>query len=140
MSGRVTLLNQVPVDWAAKRQAVTADSPAAAEILALSEAVKAGRLFMWRCRDSGMDVGGAEPQVTMHTDNRQAKSYAEATCVNTRMGGTFDRKEDWVKELRDAGCVQVEHIRSSENIADLFTKPFSSGNFNRLVKLIQSGG
>jgi len=138
VSGRLTLLNQVPVDWGARKQAKTADSPAAAEIMALREAVAAGRLFLWRCRDSGMDVG-EEPVCVMHTDSAQAKSFAESTCVNTKLGGVIDRKAAWVRELRDEDKVKVVKIRGEVNPSDVFTKVMSSTNFNRIVREIQGG-
>ena len=49
-SGTMILLNGVPVHWRSSKQPVTALSTcsAVAEIYALSEAIKSGRLFQWR--------------------------------------------------------------------------------------------
>ena len=69
-SGRVILLNGVPVEWAAKKQMETADSPAVAEIYAMSTAVKAGNLYRWKCRDMGMVIQGPQRPV-VHVDNKQ---------------------------------------------------------------------
>ena len=139
VSGRLITLNQVPVDWASKRQAVTADSPAAAEIMATREAVAAGRLFLWRCRDAGLALNDA-CVVELYTDSKQCITFAEGTCINSKLGGVFDRKEAWVQELRDAGKVRMLKVASADNPADLFTKPFTGGKFQLLVKRIQGGG
>ena len=98
------MLNDVPVERGSKLQRQTADSPAAAEILAVRDAVAAGRLYTWRCRDMGIAV---EDTVTIHTDNMQAKSYAEGTCIKSKLGGVFDKKEDWVRELQDSNKVKL---------------------------------
>ena len=78
--------------------------------------------------------------MVMHTDSKQGESFAKATCLNTKLGGVFDRKEDWVQELRDCGKVELRHVKSAYNIADIGTKAFACGNFHRLVRLIQGGG
>ena len=129
--------NQVPVEWAAKKQAQTADSPAAAEITAIRDAVAAGRQFVWRARDAGMQI---EEPACIHTDSKQGISFAEATCLCSKMGGVFDRKEAWVRELRDAGKVKLMKIPTAENPADLMTKPFTGGKFQKMVKWILGGG
>ena len=78
--------------------------------------------------------------VHLHTDSKQAITFAEGTCLNSKLGGVFDRKEAWVREMRDAGEVKLHKVASADNPADLFTKPFTSGKFQLLVKRIQGGG
>ena len=56
-SGVIITLNGVPVHWRSSRQPVTATSSAEAEIYALAEAVKCGRLFNWRCEEMGNHAG-----------------------------------------------------------------------------------
>ena len=116
---------------------MTADSPAAAEIMAIREAVAAARLYMWRCRDAGMTIG---TKVVLHTDSQQGIVFSKGTCLNSKLGGVFDRKEAWVQELRDSGQVELRKIATADNPADLFTKPFTSGKFQLLVKRLQGGG
>ena len=88
-------------------------------------------------RDAGMQI---EEPVCIHTDSKQGISFAEATCLCSKMGGVFDRKEAWVRELRDAGKVKLMKIPTAENPADLMTKPFTGGKFQKMVKWILGGG
>ena len=68
-TGNLICLNGVPVHWRSAKQPVTALSSAEAEIYALSEAVKCGRLFQWRCEEMGMPV---EWPMQIWVDNEQA--------------------------------------------------------------------
>jgi len=76
-SGVIITLNGVPVHWRSSRQPVTALSSAEAEIYALAEAVKCGRLFNWRCEEMGMQV---EWPLTILVDNTQAITFQKGTC------------------------------------------------------------
>ena len=44
------------------------------------------------------------------TDNMQAVSFSKALCVSSRLGGIFDLRCGWIKELRDGGKIAVEHV------------------------------
>ena len=48
-------------------------------------------------------------------------------------------REFYVRELVEAGKVTVEHVSSSDNFADLLTKPHNTVVFSRLLKLINFG-
>ena len=86
-SGVMITLNGVPVHWRSSRQPVTALSSAEAEIYALAEAVKCGRLFNLRCEEMGMMV---KWPLTIQVDNTQAITFQKGTCVNSKLRGTFD--------------------------------------------------
>ena len=64
-------LNGVPVHWRSSRQPVTALSSAEAEIYALAEAVKCGRLFNWRYEEIYGDGG----KVASNDSGGQHTSY-----------------------------------------------------------------
>ena len=61
----------------------------------------------------------------MQVDNSQAKSFAEGTCVHSKLRGTFDVRSGWVEELRKEGEVIVKKISTEDNFADLLTKTHS---------------
>ena len=87
-SGTMILLNGVPVHWRSSKQPVTALSSAEAEIYALSEAIKSGRLFQteWRCEEADMKV---QWPMNVMVDNTQGISFQQGTCVNSKLRGTF---------------------------------------------------
>ena len=76
-------------------QPVTSLSSACAEIYALSDAVKHVRLYRYRALELGM---GVPLPLQVQVDNTQALAFAKGTSVNTKLGGTFDMREQWVQE------------------------------------------
>ena len=130
-TGMVVMLNGVPVLWSSKKQSdTTAFSSTMAEIFALSETVKAGRLWRWRAQEMGMEMPGP---VTVQVDSTGARSFQRGTCVHSRLGGVIDFRDAWVEELRESGEVETEYVRGEENLADLLTKCFPTYKFKRLM-------
>jgi hypothetical protein len=127
-SGVMITLNGVPVHWRSSRQPVTALSSAEAEIYALAEAVKCGRLFNWRCEEMGMKVNWP---ITISVDNTQAITFQKGTCVNSKLRGTFDMRREFVGELRNSKEIDTKHISRDKNLADTLTHCQPSGPFNR---------
>jgi len=69
-TGIMILLNGVPCYWRSAKQPITALSSAEAEIYALSESVKHGRLFLWRCEEANIPV---KWPMTIYVDNTYTK-------------------------------------------------------------------
>ena len=129
-SGTLIMLNGVPVYWRSVRQCVTSDSTAEAEIYAAFEAVKAGQQYQWRAEEIGAVKKGP---FQLELDNKQAVSFANGTCMNSKLGGVFDRRDSRVRELRSAGVVVVKWIPRQENLSDILTHCMASGPFNAMV-------
>jgi hypothetical protein len=132
-TGVIVLLNGAPMHWRSNRQPVTADSPAVSEIYALKEGVKDGRLIQWVAEEMGIVT--AYP-FTVCVDNSQAISFQADTCPNSKIRGSIDMREAWVKELRDLDIVTTKYVEASSNLADLFTKCFMGPAFGKLLKKI----
>ena len=133
-SGTMILLNGVPVHWRSSKQPVTALSSAEAEIYALSEAIKSGRLFQWRCEEADMQV---EWPMNVMVDNTQSISFQQGTCVNSKLRGTFDMRLKWVGEVKNTKEAQAVYVPRADNFADVLTHCLSSGNFNRAIDRIK---
>jgi hypothetical protein len=130
-TGVMILLNGVPVHWRSNRQPVTADSPACAEIYALKEGVKDGRLFTWVAEEMGMNVSWP---FVVQVDNKQAISFQQDTCINSKIRGSIDMRMEWVDELRDLDVVNTIHVSGEDNLADILTKCFKGPKHNSMVK------
>jgi hypothetical protein len=126
-------LNGTPLHWRSNRQPSTADSPAVSEIYALKEGVKDGRLVQWVAEEMGIVT--AYP-FTVCVDNTQALSFQSDTCPNSKIRGSIDMREAWVKELRDLDIVATQYVEGVRNLADIFTKCFMGPAFQRLKKKI----
>lgn len=133
-TGMMFFQNGIPVHWRSNKQPMTTDSSAAAEVYALSQAVKEARYFVWKAGEMGL----REPEIIkMMVDNAQAISFQHRTCPHTKLKGVFDLRWDWVKDLQDDGGVTTAYINTKDNVADLLTKCHQSTDFNRLVQLSQ---
>ena len=81
-SGLIVLLNDVPVYWRSNKQVSVSTSSACAEIYALSDAVKHGRLYQWRSQELGMHLPNP---LTVHVDNMQAVAFSRDTVLNSKV-------------------------------------------------------
>ena len=133
-SGTMILLNGAPVFWRSAKQPVTSLSSACAEIYALSESVKQMQLYVWRAQEAGMPLSFP---VSVQVDNTQAKSFAEGTCVQSKLRGNFDIRCEWVQQLRDSKQLIVEYVHTTNNIADLLTKVHPTVRYEQLLSMTQ---
>ena len=134
-TGIMIMLNDAPVYWRSVKQPRTTISVACAEIYALSDCVKHARLLRWRAQELGVAL---PLPLAVQVDNSQAKSFAEGTCVHSKLRGTFDVRAGWVEELRKDGEVMVKKIATEDNFADLLTKTHSTAAFQRMIGRIGS--
>ena len=72
----------------------------------------------------------------VRVDNTQAKAFSKGTCVNSKLGGTFDVREQWVKELKNKSEVAVQYVNTTNNIADLLTKAHRAHRFQQLLSMV----
>ncbi len=70
----------------------------------MSESVKHGRLFLWRCEEANIS---AKWPMKIYVDNTQSKSFQNATCTNSKLRGVFDLRGAWIQELCDKGQVET---------------------------------
>lgn len=132
-SGLIVFLNDVPVYWRSNKQVSVSTSSACAEIYALSDAVKHGRLYQWRGQELGLHIPNP---LTVHVDNMQAVAFSRDTVLNSKLRGIFDLRADWVAELKDKLELRVEHVDSVNNPADLLTKAHPNARYQQLMGLI----
>jgi hypothetical protein len=125
-SGILIFLNGCPVEWASRRQPVTAVSPAEAEVYAMREGVVAGRLVQWVAEEMAIQV--AWPFL-IKSDSTQAVSFQKATAPNSKLRRVFDMRKASVQELRDQGIVKSKHILRDLNVSDLLTHCLSGPSF-----------
>ena len=135
-SGCMILLNGIVIHWRSKKQPKTVLSPAAAEIYAASEAVRELNWISFIAVDLSVDVGGER---IVQVDNKQVLSFKYSTCPRSRLKGMISNRWQWVQEMRSEG-VDMVHVKSSENKADILTKCLARKEFMRQKEqIIQSG-
>ena len=133
-TGVITLLNGMPVMWKSNKQPVTSVSSAAAEIHALGDAVRYSNCMGYRTEEMGIHV---EWPRNIMIDNASAVSFQQKTNADSRLGGTFDNREDWIVNMKDKSKVNGVKVNTIYNMSDILTKCHAPATFNKLVGLVQ---
>ena len=118
-TGVMIMLNGMPVFWRSNKQPKTSLSSAQAEIYALSEACKDANKVSWIHEEMGRCC--TRP-LRVYVDNAAGISFQQSTCASSKLGGIFDNRWDWVKELKDQSQFTATKVATEKNVADMFTK------------------
>ena len=127
-----------PVHWQSKLRTIGDEGPtvidlssASAEIGAQSEAC---RRLIWLKRtltSAGFDIG----TVKMYADNTASITFAYGQTLTERTRH-IHRHDSFVRELVRSGDVEIEYIKSEDNLADFFTKILPLAAYRKLCDLI----
>jgi Reverse transcriptase (RNA-dependent DNA polymerase) len=127
-SGFVIMLSGVPLVWTSKVQTATATSTMMAEYVALSSTMKT-LIPLRRTVAEILEVLKApnEPLSKLHStvweDNMPALTLAKAELPRLTPGSKhFNVKYHWFRKHLKKGELEVHHISTKEQIADIFTK------------------
>jgi len=130
VTGVVFLCNGMPIHWRSKKQPATSTSSAAAEIYALSEAVRDAQVRFFIAEEMGIKV---KYPIEIFIDNAAGVSFQRCTNPDTQIKGVFDLRGEWVRELRNSKKVSAMKVDTAKNIADLMTKCLSATVRERLM-------
>ena len=131
-SGYIFTMAGGPVTWSSKRQATVALSTVEAEYVAMS---RCAQQMMWM--QAWLDEVAIEHDLPgiIKGDSRGAIALTK----NTRDHGKvkhIDIRHHYIRELVKSGALTIEKIPSSENPADLFTKPLSRDHHHRFLRML----
>ena len=117
------------VAWSSKRQATVALSMVEAEYVAMSRCAQQ-MVWMHSWLDE-VDIPHELPGV-IKGDNRGAIALTKNTKDHGKVKH-IDIRHHYIRELLHSGAVNVEQVTSSDNLADLFTKPLPRDHHHRLL-------
>ena len=126
------------IDYSSKVQAITADSTPAAEAMGIHHGVRNGLVLATAIDEvtlaAGRGDGGEEPPLRVANDNAAAVSaYGRGHSEKlAHYGKTAGLKLMFVKDCIDSGAVQIGHVRTHQDLADVFTKVLGRMDFQRL--------
>ena len=128
-SGYVFTMAGGAVSWSSKRQATVALSTVEAEYVAMS---RCAQQMVWM--QSWLDEVELEHNLPgiIKGDN----CGAIALTKNTKDHGKvkhIDIRHHYIRNLVLSGAVTMEQVASTENLADMFTKPLSRDHHHRLL-------
>ena len=137
VTGYVYLLNGSPISWSSKKQATVAKSTSEAEFYAMSAAASEGAWILQFLQQVGF--GSFETnRIQMLEDNQGAEKFATNPIAHQglRQVGIHHL---FIREMIEDGLVQLQHVASDENIADICTKPLAKTKFKKFREKTPNG-
>jgi hypothetical protein len=132
ISGFFFSLGSGAISWCSRKQRTVADSSCYAEYIALHEASHEA-IFLRQLLDG---IGFTLPEATLlHCDNVAATTIAEDHVWHSRIKH-IRVKYHYIRELIASGDIRIARCHTSENIADILTKPLAKPTFCRLRRAL----
>ena len=127
-SGSVFLLGSNLVTWVSQKQRVVALSSCEAEYIASANAACQG---IWLSRLLGELLGVQAPKVRLMVDNKSAIALSKNPVHHDR-SKHIDTKYHFVRDCVDRGEVDIDHVGTAEQLADILTKALGRVRFVEL--------
>lgn len=131
-SGYVIMRNGGPLSWKSKKQTITAQSTAEAELIALNFAARDVAWITQLYVDMGKEI---KYPTIIHEDNQSAIAICRSP-INNNTNKHIAIKQGFIKDEVEQGRIEIEYIPSKEQLADIFTKPLSKSQFQILREQI----
>uniref|UniRef100_A0ACD5Z920 Uncharacterized protein n=1 Tax=Avena sativa TaxID=4498 RepID=A0ACD5Z920_AVESA len=127
-TGILFYLGSSPVSWITQKQKVVAMSSCEAEYIAGAAAACQG-IWLGRLLSELLDIK-FEP-VTLRIDNQSAISLCKNPVFHDR-SKHIEVKYHFIREKVEEGSIAVEHVGTSNQLADILTKPLARLKFQEM--------
>ena len=138
-TGYLFTYGDTAISWRSTKQTLTATSSNHAEILAIHEASRECvwlRSLIQHIREKcGLSYTKGSPTV-LYEDNAACIAQIKGGYIKGDRTKHISPKFFFTHELQQKGDIDVHQIRSSDNLADLFTKALPTSTFEKLVHKI----
>ena len=128
-TGYCTFLGGNLVTWRSKKQNVVSKSSTEAEFRAISKGIDEVLWLRYLLRD--MKIIYKEP-IRLLCDNQSAIYLAHDPLYHDKVKHV-DIDRFYIQEKLDSGIVEIKHVRTEDQVADIFTKGLPAITFTRLV-------
>ncbi|GJY76629.1 hypothetical protein Tco_0481745 [Tanacetum coccineum] len=135
-TGYVFTSSNTAISWRSVKQTMSATSSNHVEILAINEASQEGvwlRSVIQLIRESCEISSGEEASTVVHEDNAICIAQLKDRYIKGDRTKHNLPKFFFTHNLQKSGDIVVQKVRSSDNLADLFTKALSTATFKKLV-------
>lgn len=135
-TGYVFTCGGTAISWRSMKQTITATSSNHSEIIAIHEASRECvwlRSIIHHIRDtSGLSLNKNVP-TTLYEDNTACIAQLKGGYIKGDRTKHISPKFFFTHDLQKNGDIDIQQIRSSDNLADLFTKALPTTTFEKLV-------
>uniref|UniRef100_A0A2N9I2Y6 CCHC-type domain-containing protein n=1 Tax=Fagus sylvatica TaxID=28930 RepID=A0A2N9I2Y6_FAGSY len=130
-TGYVFTLSGGPICWKSTLQSIVAMSTTKAEYMAVAEAAKEALWLKGLVKELGLNQGG----VQMHCDSQSVIYLVKNQAYHARTKH-IDVRFHKIRELIVTGDIVLEKVHTSENAADMLTKPVTTAKFKHCLDLV----
>ena len=135
-SGYVFFIGENAVSWTSKRQTIVTLSSTESEYVAATIATQE---MVW-IRRLLADLGYPQKQAsTLYLDNQGADLLAHSPAFHARTKH-IDTRFHFIREKVQNGEIQLKHVSTHEQLADIFTKPLDPTKFSYFSAQIHQDG
>lgn len=127
-SGSMFLLGTSLVTWASQKQRVVTLSSCEAEYIVSANAACQG---IWLSRLLGELLGVQAPKVKLLVDNKSAIALSKNPVHHDR-SKHIDTRYHFIRDCVDRGEVDIDHVSTNEQLADILTKALGRIRFVEL--------
>ena len=131
-TGFINFINGAPVSWKTQIQPTVALSTLEAEYMAMSRNTQEILWLRQLLADMGAPLIGP---TTLFVDNEGAIATANSACITDR-AKHIDIRHHFIREQIAVGAVQVKHVSTTHQLADILTKPLSAEKFRHFLPLL----
>jgi hypothetical protein len=121
-----------PVSWTSQKQKIVAQSSCEAEYVAAALGACQG---VWLSRLVSELLGGETAKFTLKVDNQSAISLCKNPVFHER-SKHIDVRYHFVRSCFEQGKLELEHVRTEEQHADILTKSLARFRFQELKEKI----
>ncbi|KAK2578415.1 hypothetical protein KPH14_012187 [Odynerus spinipes] len=132
ITGCIFLMNEGPISWYSKKQKTVALSTVEAEYIALSFTCQEA---MWLRSLTKEIIEKGDQIIELVCDNNGSIINARNNSINQRTKH-IDLRHHFIRERIENKEINVRHIGTEENIADLFTKALARPQYECLINKI----
>jgi len=125
VSGYCFIFCGAVVSWSSKKQPTIALSSTEAEYMALTHAGKEAVFLQNLYGDIGIQITAP---LFLLVDNQSAIALAENPIFHAR-SKHIEVRQHWIREKIEDGRIRLEYTPTSDQVADIFTKPLNAEKF-----------
>lgn len=139
MGGQLVLLGKSPIAWRTFKEKSISLSTMEAEFIAMTEAAKE-LLWFDRILDECITkrvINCKKLKSVLYVDNIATIDFVKSPIENYRTKH-IDVKLFFIRDIVYKDIFEIKYVKSKENLADVFTKPFTKYNLNEFKENVFS--